>query len=168
MSTKIQMRAGEVEFTFESDNSISVTEAQQFLEKIHDIAKSVGQPKSATSAVTDSVEENSSTQEAHKQSGAPLDLHVNSVAEQLGAKSGPEVAMAAAAFLQLVEGKESFSRKELLETMKEATNYYSQTMSKNLSATLKNLIGSKLTQLKSDRYAIKAVELSNLRSRLAE
>jgi|GEM_PF-2453933 len=77
--------------------------------------------------------------------------------------------MAAAAHLQVVKKQDSFSRKELLDTMKAATNHYNRTMSSNLSAILRGLIGgSKLNQLNNDNFAIKSSELANIRAKLAE
>jgi hypothetical protein len=97
-----------------------------------------------------------------------LKLHVNSVAERLNASSGPEVAVASAAYLQIVQGKQSFTRKELLDSMKAATNVYNQNMSSNLSAIIKTLTGSKFNQLANDSYALKGDEIKDLRGKLAD
>lgn len=172
MGTKLQLRAGDVEFTFESDESISISDAKDFISQVREVAVAFGSAKRSASLPNDKANGSETKRSAAEEDGEGqsdgFNLHVNSVAERIGAKSGSDVAMAAAAQLQLVEGKTSFSRKELLDTMKEATNFYSQTMRSNLSATLKGLIGTKLNQLKNDHYAIKSTELANLRVLLAD
>ncbi len=77
---------------------------------------------------------------------APSDLGSlapNTVAARLNAKTGPDVAIAAAAYLQICQGKTTFSRGALLTTMKAETGYYNTMMSSNLTSALKTLIASK-------------------------
>jgi hypothetical protein len=92
---------------------------------------------------------------------------VNSIATKINAKSGSDVAIAAAAFLQLVEGKESFSRQELLTSMKAATKFYKTGMSSNLSGYLNSLVGGKLNQIGTGKYCLASAEHARLETALA-
>lgn len=94
-------------------------------------------------------------------------LHINSIASTLKAKSGGEVAVAAAAALQIYEGKESFTRAELLTTMKKATMAYKESMSGNLSTSLKTLVGSKFNQIGTDVYSLNQETYDQLVAQLA-
>lgn len=62
------------------------------------------------------------------------------LAGKLGGNTGPKLAVAAAAHLQLVNGKETFSREELLTSMRSATHYYKSSFGANLTATIDRLV----------------------------
>ena len=165
MTTKVQLRAGSVEFSFESDSPIAVSDVKDFIAQVQDLAKSVGPvvPSEARAVRVQEVAEPRLLIEDNA-----LKLHVNSVADRLGAKTGADVALAASAFLQIVERKESFTRRELLDTMKNATNYFNQNIGSNLTSIIKSLLGIKWNQLANDSYALKSGEITTLRGKLAE
>lgn len=167
MTSKLQVRAGEVELTLESENAITVEEAKEFLNQVKDIATVLSQAPSKPASLPTTPYQASKSENASNVSGE-IDLHVNSVAERLHASSAPDVTMAAAAYLQLVKGKTSFSRTELLEAMREASNYYNENMRGNLTKTLKRLTGTKLNQLANKTFSIKAPELIDMRQKLAK
>ncbi len=61
-----------------------------------------------------------------------------------------------------------FDRKELLEEMQKATNYYKKSHSKNLSQTIKSmLIGDKFLEPSSGQFTLTAEEKSKLEKDLA-
>ena len=97
-----------------------------------------------------------------------IKLHMNSIAEKLGAKSGSQLAVAAGASLQLVKGQDTFTRAELLAEMKVATKYYKQTMLSNLTSTINTLLSSKMNQNANDKYSLKAEVLASLNAQLAQ
>jgi hypothetical protein len=94
-------------------------------------------------------------------------LHVNSIAAKIDAKTGSDVAVAAAAYLQIVENKDSFSRQDLLNTMKAAKKYYKVSTSNNLRKHLNTLIGSKFNQVAQDQYSLTSAEHKRLEIALA-
>jgi hypothetical protein len=97
-----------------------------------------------------------------------LNLHTNSIAAKLGAKSGPEVALAAAAYLQMTESKDRSSRRELLTAMQSANAHYKDSMSGNLTKHIKTLLSShQLNQLGQDAFSLSASARSSLEQRLA-
>jgi endoglucanase Acf2 len=61
---------------------------------------------------------------------------VAAIAGQLSVKTGPDLIIAAAAKLTLVDGKDTFSRDELIAAMKTATSYYKKSDVNNLSSYL--------------------------------
>ncbi len=77
------------------------------------------------------------------------------VATKLGAKTGADVVMAAAAKLSLIDNREDFSRDGLLAEMKNAKGFYKKTYSNNLSSYLSTLVKqNKLHEVSSDCYSI--------------
>lgn len=93
---------------------------------------------------------------------------VAAIAAQLGAKSGPDLVIAALAKLTLVDNIEAPSREALLTAMKSATAYYKQTYSGNLSGALKSLqTKGRITEPATDRYALTATEVQQLTGKLS-
>jgi len=85
------------------------------------------------------------------------------VAAKLDAKTGTDVAMAAAAKLALVDSQDEFSRDDLLTEMKNAKGFYKKTHSGNLSAHLNSLVKQgKLHEVSADRYSIPQSVKSNM------
>lgn len=171
MGTKIHLRAGEVELSLETESPLAVSDIKDFISQVQELAQSLVPEPDDTAPL---VPPNGSNGTGSS-TGAPLllehanpQLHVNSVADRLSVKSGPELVIAAAAYLQIIEGKQSFTRKELLSAMKSATSYYNQNIGSNLGSSLKSLSTSKLNQLNNGTYALKSHELSVLRSQIAE
>jgi len=77
--------------------------------------------------------------------------------------------MAAAAHLTFAAKKDTFSRKEILTEMKDATTYYNANMSSNLGKALDTLVKAKrLNQVKVGVYALSASERSTLEAKLAQ
>lgn len=96
-----------------------------------------------------------------------LNMAVGTIAARLSASSGTDLAIAAAAYLQLAQGMASFKRADLLSAMQSATAYYKSTMGSNLSKSLKTLVSSKrLNELTGGAYSLTAAEQTSLRARL--
>lgn len=91
-----------------------------------------------------------------------------SIAAKLNAKTGTEVALAAAAYLGLVQEKASFSRQELLDAMKTAAGRYKQSMAANFSKYLARLTkDGKLVSPGNEMYSLDAGAAADLRKQLA-
>lgn len=165
MTTKLQLKAGDVELIYETDTPIAVSDVRDFISQVQDLAQAIGQP--APEATFDSEEEVAVQTKPLMLEHAKVDLHLNTIAERLTVKNATDLAIAAAAYLQLVEGKESFTRREWLTAMQSATNFYNQNMSGNFSKTAGRLNGSKVNQLANDKFALKSTVLADLRGKLA-
>lgn len=99
--------------------------------------------------------------------GTQFTMTARAVATTLGADNGADLVQAAAAFLTVVQGRETFSRQELLEAMKSATGFFKPTYRKSLSGFLESLCKKNvLIEVSSDAYAIKAGALSQISQRL--
>jgi len=162
MSAKVRIKAGPVEFEYEGETELAVNDIKDLFSHIETLFKvpvlaEGGEPHTAATPAANNDVVNG---------GGPK-LHVNSVAQRLKAKTGPEVAVAAAATLQICEGKRTFSRTELLEMMKKASLHYSATMSSNLTKILGTLVGSKFNQISDGVYSLTSEEHQKLVGQLA-
>jgi hypothetical protein len=100
-------------------------------------------------------------------SASELDLSTDTIATVLGAKSGPDLIIAAAANLHFVQGKQRFSRQQLTAEMRTAPAHFKETFLNNLSKYLTGLTkGDRLRLVASDTYAISSKERQELEAHL--
>lgn len=91
----------------------------------------------------------------------------NTIAAKLGAETGSDLLLAGAAYLQFVNGRESFKRQELHDAMKAAKNYYKANMSGNLSRMIAGLVSAgRINELSNSDFSLSAAEQSTLKGRL--
>jgi hypothetical protein len=96
-----------------------------------------------------------------------LDLSTDTIATVLGAKSGTDLIIAAAANLHFVQGKQKFSRQQLTAEMRTAPAHFKETFLNNLSKYLTGLTKSdRLRLVASDTYAISSKERQELEAKL--
>jgi len=165
MTARVRIKAGPVEFEYEGEAELAVADIKDLFSHIETLFKV---PVLAEGGDSHAVTQTPSVEPPKPiVNGSTQKLHVNSIASKLKAKTGSEVALAAAASLQLMEGKETFTRAELLATMKKATMHYKDPMSGNLSSILKALIGSKLNQIGEGVYSLSANAYHELGAQLA-
>lgn len=162
MTAKVRIKAGPVEFEYEGETELGVADIKELFSHIETLFKvpilaEGGEPHSA---------QHSGPVEP-KPTGPIQKLHVNSIATKLKAKSGSEVALAAAVSLQIFDKKQTFTRAELLETMKKATMHYKESMSGNLSKALNTLVGSKFNQISDGVYSLTSDAYHELEAQLA-
>jgi len=165
MSAKVRIKAGPVEFEYEGETELAVSDIKDLFSHIETLFKvpvlAEGGESHVAAAPAASIGDNEVV------NGGGPKLHVNSVAQKLKAKTGPEVAVAAAATLQIYEGKQTFSRAELLDMMKKATMHYNANMSGNLTRILESLVGSKFNQISDGVYSLTSEEYNKLAGQLA-
>ncbi len=100
--------------------------------------------------------------------GALLELSTDTIATLLGANSGPDLVIAAAAHLQFAKGKSKFSRQELIDEMRTAPNHFKETFVNNLSQYLARLgKADRLRSVATDTYALSSKEKTELEGKLA-
>lgn len=165
MVARVRIKAGPVEFEYEGETELAVTDIKDLFSHIETLFKvpilaEGGEPHAPAEPPTPAPANNGG-------SGYGPKLHVNSVAQKLKAKTGSELAVSAAATLQICEGKETFTRTELLDTMKKATMHYSANMSGNLSKILGTLVGAKFNQIGDGVYSLNSEEHQKLAAQLA-
>lgn len=92
-----------------------------------------------------------------------VDHTTSSIASRLSVKSGPDLIVAAAAKLTLVDKQNRFSRASLLSEMQTATSYYKGSYNNNLSSYLKRLEkADRLRRGPKDLFALSPSELKTL------
>lgn len=92
-----------------------------------------------------------------------VDVTTNTIAQMIAAKTGSDLALAAIARINIVKGKSTALRAEILDEMKQASTYYKDTYAGNLSAYLDTLVKSKRINLVARAtYALAAAERGRL------
>jgi hypothetical protein len=92
----------------------------------------------------------------------------DTIANLIGATSGPDLIIAAAAHLHFSQGKATFTRRELAAEMRNSPSRFKYTFMNNLSAYLAGLTRADRLRLSAnDTYALSNNERQNLESRLA-
>jgi len=92
----------------------------------------------------------------------------NQIATKIGISKGADLIKAAGAKLYFVDGKESFSRNEVLEEAKTAPSYYSDSNHrKNLSSILQTLVKSDIfNEPSTDTYALTESAIKTIGTKL--
>lgn len=163
MTAKVRIKAGPVEFEYEGETELGVSDIKDLFTHIETLFKVpvlAEVPESHPPAIPPASNPPAGAAPSQK-------LHINSIATKLKAKTGPEVAEAAAAALQIYEQKQTFNRAELLEMMKKATMHYKDSMAGNLSKILTTLVGSKFNQVSDGVYSLSADAYQSLETQLA-
>jgi hypothetical protein len=97
-----------------------------------------------------------------------IKLAITTVASKFACSTGPELVMAAAAKLALIDGLKEFSRDELHNEMKEASGYYKATYGSNLTVNINGLVKSgKLLGISQGKYAVPEQIKTEWRAKLA-
>lgn len=114
MSTKLKIKMGHIEFEYEGEAIYDNEAVKDLFSHIESLAGA------APPGTFDALPPFHDPENAEG-SGDALDdianLSVQTVAARLSAKSARDVALAAAAHLQICQGRKSFSRKDLLSDM---------------------------------------------------
>ena len=166
MTGKIKFKMGQIEIECEGDESFLKDEFTALLDAVADFhnkthSSIVAAPELTQEAVV-------SAQANSVQSGAQIQLSTKSICSKMGAKSGRDVCMASAIKLVVMNGKETFTRPEILTEMKTATGYFKDTHSGNLSQTIDRLIkADEWHETTAGNYALSAKKEEELRQKIA-
>jgi hypothetical protein len=157
-TSKLRIKIGEVEMDYEGSEAFLKEELPELLKTAMELHKAAAsdipaRPKSDTS-------------------GAGIrgvtSLTTASIAAKLKAKSGPDLVLAAAGRLVLIESKTTFSRQDLLTEMQSATGYYKKSYSNNLSKYLTAALSDgTLTENATNVFSLQAEAQENLEKQLA-
>lgn len=156
--TKLRLKFGPLEVEYEGSDDFLVKEVPALLQSLVDIrgvevAADHGEG-AAAAAPTSRV-----------RTPAPS---TSTIAATIGAKSGSDLALAAAAAL-ILGGSESFSRSELLSAMQGAKAYYKATYRSNLSSYITTLVKSQhLLDHGNDMFGLQIERRKELEGRLAQ
>lgn len=159
MTSKIRMKLGSIEVEYEGTENFLKEEFLQLLEAVANLYKQSGLSE---------IKQNSGGSGGVGVAVQQLQSTTGAIAAKLGCKSGPDLTIAAAARLTLASGKETFSRKDILNEMKTATAYYKATYRGNFSAILNGLIkDGALLEPAKDTYSLSATKKTELGKQLA-
>ena len=165
-TSKIKIKLGAIEVEYEGSEAFLKEELPSLLTAVADLYQKSGtaaQPETTVSATRSA--QNDLSDPA---SGSQIQMTTGAIASRLQVKSGPELVIAAAARLGIVDGQASFSRQRIIDQMKSATAYYRKTYVSNLSSSIKTLLrDGKLNEPSKDMYALTPTSDQELRSRLA-
>ena len=165
---KIRMKVGAIELEYEGDAAFLGGDIEALFERMSGLlTKTPANVRSrileAEESAVDGKGDLTSTGNGH------FSLSTNTIAAHLDAKTGPQLVMCAMAQIELIQGKASSSRHEVISEMKNATTYYKQTMVNNLSTSLSGLVKAKrINQIAKDTYALNAAERKQFEAKLAE
>lgn len=160
MDAKLRIKMGALEIDYEG--------SEGFLkEELHDVVKAFLELRAVAKEAFDT--EDFDVSGGDKERSHSSKLSTSTAAAKLQAKSGSDLALAAAAALVIGEGKDSFSRAELLKAMQSAKAYYKATFRSNLSNYIVTLIKSQdLLDQGSESYGLNDKKRQELEKSLGE
>jgi hypothetical protein len=156
---KLKLKTANVEIEYEGGEDFLRSELMGFITEVAEVHKE-NQPIGTTIQQTN-------TPPAGVTSGGTINLSVNSIAAKLTVTTGPDLVLAACADLTLALNRDTFSRKDILDSMKTASTYYKKSYSNNFSNYLDGLVrNDKVLQQANDVYALHTQTRSEMESRL--
>ncbi|WP_375417147.1 hypothetical protein [uncultured Hymenobacter sp.] len=165
MDSKLKIKVGDLEIEFEgSEDYIK----DGLLKLVAEAVELLGGSRKSGEETSHSSSSSSNQGAATEGGSSQVDMSTSTIASKIGGDSGTDLLLSAAAYLTFVQKKESFSRTDLLQESKNATSYYTQSVSKNLSAYLTRLVkAGKLVQRANDSYAMQSATRTQLLAQLA-
>lgn len=158
MTTRLRMKVGSAEFEYEGPIDFTQDFIKELFSHMEGLTPPIVSPDLPKSSVVSS---------AAASISIPL-LHINTIASKLGVKTGPELAIAALASMQIIKGADKATRSEILEEMKSASSYFQANMAGNLSKILKTLVTNhKFNQISQNTFALNAAERAVVEQKLA-
>ncbi|CUH99422.1 MULTISPECIES: hypothetical protein [Roseobacteraceae] len=164
-SAKIRIKVASMELEYEGDPSFLTGGIEELLTTMGDLSTRVPKELTQTTPATTPATNATSSPESAADS---YNFSTNTIAAHLDAKTGPELIICALAQLELVQGKPSSVRTEILTEMKGATTYYNENMRSNMTKSLGNLTKAKrINQVAKDTYSLSASERKQVEAKVA-
>jgi hypothetical protein len=162
MSTsKIRIKMGPIEVEYEGSEAFLKEELPELLKAVSELHKT-----GARNCLEIPHAAEAEPVQSRPVDGQRLQMTTANIATRLSTKTGTDLIIAACAKLSLVDNKDKYTRTEILTEMKNASSYYKKTFAKNMTPYLKTLTGSKLNEITSDTYALRAETLRDLQAKL--
>ncbi|UPH72134.1 hypothetical protein LGT41_0004735 [Abyssibius alkaniclasticus] len=158
---RLSLKLGALEVEYEGPSSFAEERLMGIISElselnIPDVAQA-GPPTSAMSGPTQTPQISDSRPK----------LSTSDFAVKMGAKSGSDLTMAAAASLHHTRGLEDFRRSDILNEMKGAKAFFKASYGSNLSKSLEMLVKTgRLQNPRADTYALPYAEIENTRRHL--
>jgi hypothetical protein len=161
----IRIKLGQIEVEYQGDESFLKTDLLEILKKLLELQKQYpAAPPSSSHAKGEDAGGGGA-------GDGKFDHSTDTIANALGAKTGPDLVMAAAAHLHFVKGKPKFTRAEIVAEMRTATGHFKESYFANLTQSLNSLKSSSKDSLRlvsNDTYALSNKERQALEAKLAE
>ena len=157
--SKIEIQVGQVRVHYEGDDNYIKTELPALIDKLINHSSNI---QTTEPSGTSTAAESTAIIKTKIKVGT-----TNSIAGRINAKTGPDLFKAAAAKLHFVDGKESFTRKELTTEIRLATQYFSESYVGNGSTILKSLGKNTINEVSKDKFALTATAITELEPILA-
>lgn len=153
---------GPVEIEYEGTDDFLREELLDMVKAVADLYQESGGGLATSSDPADS---GSSTGGS---SGGSMTGTTNQIATTLGVSNGPTLLFAAGVKLHFVDGKDTFTRKELLAEAKSATKFYKKSHNNNLTANLQSLVGDgQFNEPGTNKYALTDASTKTANNKLA-
>lgn len=146
---KIKLKTGHMEIEYEGSEDFLRSNLLDLITQIaetYKVSSSIGTPHQLTNT----------PEPGTTQGNTPtINLSVKSIAAKLNVTTGTELALVACVYLTLVAKRDTFSRKDILDSMKDATTFYKKSYAANLSKYLNGLVKyGKILEQANDIYAL--------------
>lgn len=160
-TSKIKIKMGPIEVEYEGSESFLKEELPEILKAVSELYKETGGKIEIPAS-----DENSNSNDSS--GGHAIQGTTGSLAAKLGVKSGPDLIIAAAAQLTFVQGKEKFTRKDVMSEIKEASAYYKSSYGSNLTTYLNGLVkDGTFLETSKGVYALSANKATQIKSSFA-
>jgi len=160
-ASKIRIKIGQIEVEYEGPEQFLKKELPDLLEALTELHNKSGNLNIAGNVAGDD------------NAGAGVSDNgiigtIATIAGKLGSKSANDLIIAAAAQLTFVGKKSEFSRKDLHDSIKSATGYYKESMSKNFTNYLSGRVkAGELMEARAGHYALSAQKKQELAKALS-
>lgn len=155
---KINIKIGNLEIGFEGSEDYIKNDLLTTIKKVKDMFGIEEIPQAPTPAQVTKMQP----------TGKQIEGTVTNISAKLGVTNGPELVMATATYLTLVEGNDRFTRRQLIDNMKTASSYYKASYAGNLTQHINGLIKKDmLNEVAKDTYALPVSVITEMESKLA-
>lgn len=163
MVSKIKISVGNLTVDYEGDETYLRDELPGLIEKLAGLARHAVSAPAAQHRDAKPQQDKSEHSEADRSK-----LTIDEIAARTGGSKGTGLILSAAAWLTLSDGKQVFSRRELLEAVR-LSAHYKKSDTNNLSPNIKALLKSqKLREPSSGQYGLTPTQKSSIEAALAE
>ena len=161
-NARIRIKLGQIEIEYEGDAAFLKKDLFETVKEVFELQKTYPAPATPPPGAL--------AAPAGGASGGEIDHSTDTIATLIGAKTGSDLVIAAAAHLHFVQGKPSFTRQEIITEMRTAPSYFKETYVNNLSKSLRTLTKGKdrLRRGSKDTYALSKNEKLDLETKLAD
>ncbi len=164
MGSQIKVKIGAVEIEYEGDEKVGKQELLELLNRASEISREYHSVSGRSTPADPGAQPGVAAPNQGTRTGTPQGF-----AAKLRARNGPDVILAAAAYLTVVEGEETFTQRQLGDEIKTAAGFYKEAMSKNLSKNLQRMVKSgELSPHGKGKFALTATTRKSLEAKLAD